>query len=165
VASAGGHTATTAANPNTFDQDFIDFARCMRDHGIANFPDPVHRPGHQGLSLSFPDGFDPNSGPGKVANDACQSIIQPVIDMKDRGARSSLTPARLEGLLAYARCMRQHQIPLLDPDPQDGHISVGNVPGLSQPARGREDPTFAAADRACRHLLPAGTPDDGTGPA
>jgi hypothetical protein len=90
--------------------------------------------------------------------------VQPVIDAKRNAVTSSLTPEKLQALIAYSRCMRDHQIPLLDPDPTDGHISFGTVAGLSEPDLGRRDPRFAQADAACRNVLPTGTPDDGTGP-
>ena len=160
VATAGGATSTTSASTN-LDQAFIDFAHCMRDHGI-DFPDPVQRPGHAGLSLEF-DGS--SNAPGfAAANDACQHFLQPVIDMKRNAVAASMTPEKLQALIAYSRCMRDHQIPLSDPDPTDGHISFGSVPGINEPALGRRDPLFAQADSACRSLLPPNTPDDGTGP-
>src|SRR5437016_4852458 len=57
VASLGGHHGGTAApHPLTqtqSDQDIVNFARCMRAHGVA-MPDPVHIPGHTGLSIEFP---------------------------------------------------------------------------------------------------------------
>ncbi len=162
VATAGGRVTPTAAAD--YDALFVQFAHCMRAHGIADFPDPVHRAGHSGLSLSFPDDVNPTAGPGKAANTACQPIIQPVIDMKMSHVADDLTPARLQGLTRYSRCMRAHQIPLLDPDPRDGHISFGQVSGLTDPPRGRRDPLFTAADTACRSVLPAGVSDDGTGP-
>jgi hypothetical protein len=133
----------------------------MRDHGV-DFPDPVHRPGHNGLSLQF-EGSS-NSPEFSGANDACQHFLQPVIDMKRNAVAASMTPEKLQALIAYSRCMRAHQIPLLDPDPTDGHISFGSVPGINELALGRRDPLFAQADAACRSLLPPNTPDDGTGP-
>ncbi len=162
VATAGRSVAPTASAD--YDALFVQFARCMRAHGITDFPDPAHRPGHSGLSLSFPADVNPTSGPGQAANAACQPIIQPVIDMKMRHVADDLTPQRLQGLTAYSRCMRAHQIPLLDPDSRDGHISFGQDAGLTDPPRGRRDPLFTAADNACRSVLPAGVQDDGTGP-
>src|SRR5262249_44003349 len=91
VATAGGAASTSTAS-DSFDQDFVNFAHCMREHGIDDFPDPVQRPGHDGLSLQFPEGFDASDGPGKVANDACEHFIQPVIDMKRRNVIAQLTP-------------------------------------------------------------------------
>ena len=68
-----------------------------------------------------------------------------------------------QAFLDYARCMRDHQIPMLDPDPTDGHISLGHVDGIANDI-GRRDPQFQVADTACRSKLPAGVEDDGTGP-
>jgi hypothetical protein len=121
----------------------------------------VQRPGHNGLSLEY-DG-DTGSPVFETADAACRHIIQTIADAKQRNAHDQLTPERLLGLTNYARCMREHQVPMLDPDPTDGHLSLGDVPGISDTV-GRTDPAFAAADAACRSQLPAGVPDDGTGP-
>jgi hypothetical protein len=160
VASAGG-SAPTASSASNLDQAFIDYVHCMRDHGV-DYPDPVQRPGHDGLSLQFDGSSD--SPQFASANDACEHLLQPVIDMKRNAVAASMTPEKLQALLAYSRCMRDHQMPLLDPDPTDGHVSIGTIAGLPEPPLGRRDPLFAAADSACRGVLPADTPDDGTGP-
>jgi hypothetical protein len=168
--AAGTHgiaTATGGGNPGpttTIDGDaaFIAYARCMRTNGVTDFPDPIQLPGHNGLSLVF--NGDHDTPAYRTANNACQHFIQSLIDMKTRNAHDALTPERLHGLIAYARCMRDHQIPLLDPDPNDGHISLGAVAGIPDTGISRSGPEFAAADAACRSLLPAGVSDDGTGP-
>src|SRR5689334_12825072 len=58
VASLSGHgTITAPGQPLTeaqSDQDMLAFTRCMRDHGVQ-MSDPVHRPGHAGLSLELPE--------------------------------------------------------------------------------------------------------------
>jgi hypothetical protein len=58
--------------------------------------------------------------------------------------------------------MRARDIAMLDPTP-DGQLSLGQVPGITSDT-GRYSPQFRNADAACRHLLPAGIHDDGTGP-
>ena len=45
-----------------------------------------------------------------------------------------------------------------------GQLNLAPASGGSGQGPGRYSPVFAAADRACRHLLPAGVPDNGTGP-
>jgi hypothetical protein len=162
IATATGVPAGATATTVNGDQAFIDYAHCMRDHGVADFPDPVQRPGHSGLSLQFPG--DSGSPTFRVGDDACRHLIQSIIDMKTRNARGALTAERLQGLIAYARCMRVHQIPLLDPDPSDGHISLGPVPGVPDHGVSRDDARFHTADAACRSQLPADVPDDGSGP-
>ncbi len=125
VASLAGHSngSGAAGQPLTkaqSDQDMVNFARCMRAHGVQ-MSDPAHIPGHSGLSIDMP-------------------------------TRDSATSA------AYGAC--DH--PMLDPT-AEGQLSLGNVPGITSDF-GRYSPQFRAADHTCRHLLPAGVQDDGTGP-
>jgi len=58
--------------------------------------------------------------------------------------------------------MRAHNISMLDPTTL-GQLNLGHVAGISS-SFGRNSPQFRAADTACRHFLPAGVADDGTGP-
>jgi hypothetical protein len=162
VASLGGHHGGSAAGQQLTqaqsDRDMVNFARCMRAHGVA-MPDPVHEPGHAGLTLQFPSA---TPGPGmRAANTACQHFIGPIIQAKQAGGAAIPAP-RLAKLTDYARCMRAHDIPMLDPD-RFGDLNLGNPPGVSSDF-GRYSPQFRSADTACRHLLPAGVRDDGTGP-
>jgi hypothetical protein len=162
VASLGGHHGGTAAGQQLTqaqsDRDMVNFARCMRAHGVA-MPDPVHRPGHAGLTLQFPSATP--SPDMRAANTACQHFIGPIIAAKQAGG-AAISAARLAKLTNYARCMRAHDIPMLDPD-RFGDLNLGNPPGISSDF-GRYSPQFRSADTACRHVLPAGVRDDGTGP-
>jgi hypothetical protein len=163
VASLGGHHGGSTAGQQLTtaqgDRDMVNFARCMRAHGVA-MPDPVHEPGHTGLTLQFPSA---TPGPGmRAANAACQHFIGPIIAAKQAGAAAAMSPARLAKLTDYARCMRANDIPMLDPT-SFGALNLGNPPGVSSDF-GRYSPQFRTADTACRHLLPAGVRDNGTGP-
>jgi hypothetical protein len=160
VASLPGHgTAAAAAQPlsqQQSDQGMISFARCMRGHGVQ-MSDPVHRPGHAGLSIDLPE-----RGPAtNAAYAACTHLIRAMLDLKAAGAAAQAAP-QLAALTRYAQCMRGHDISMLDPTPQ-GALNLGNVPGITSDY-GRYSPQFRAADTACRHFLPAGIRDDGTGP-
>lgn len=161
VASLSGHAA--AAGPSgqpltqqQSDQDMISFTRCMRSHGVQ-MSDPVHRPGHAGLSMDLPTRDSATS----AAYAACTHFIQAIIQVKAAGAVSQAAP-HLAALTRYAQCMRSHDINMLDPTPQ-GELNLGTVPGVTSDF-GRYSPQFRAADTACRHFLPAGIRDDGTGP-
>jgi hypothetical protein len=135
----------------------VQFAGCMRAHGIS-MSDPFHRPGHEGLTVDLPE-----RGPATTdAYNACGHYLDATIQLKEQGAARRITPAVRLGLIHYAECMRSHAIGMLDPDPT-GALALGNVPGIDN-TLGRQTPEFAAADRACRHLLPASVPDNGTGP-
>ncbi len=81
--------------------------------------------------------------------------------MKNANAAAQAAPL-MPALTRYARCMRAHDINMLDPT-REGDLNLGRVPGV--PKRfGRYSPQFRAADAACRHFLPASVHDDGTGP-
>ncbi len=161
VASVSGHggSAAAASQPLTqeqSDQGMISFTRCMRSHGVQ-MSDPYHRPGNAGLTLDLPTRDSATS----AAYAACTHFIQATINMKAAGAASQAAP-HLAALTRYAQCMRSHDINMLDPTPQ-GELNLGTVPGITSDF-GRYSPQFRAADAACRHLLPAGIRDDGSGP-
>lgn len=149
--------STEAAAAIRSDRAMVEFARCMRTHGV-DMPDPFHRPGHDGLSIDLPE-------QGRATSDAyraCGSYLQPAIELKERAVEQRITPAIRLGLIRYAECMRSHAIAMLDPN-QLGQLSLGSVPGISD-GFGRYSPQFRIADRNCRQLLPSSIPDDGTGP-
>ena len=89
-----------------------DYAKCMRGHGIKDFPDPVPNPGGQGAS------FQTNGGPGsdlnhndprfQAADQACQPLLpQPGVPSAQHVADE----------VKLAACMRTHGFPdFPDPD-------------------------------------------------
>jgi hypothetical protein len=161
IASLPGVSANAAiANhpKSSYDQDIVNYTHCLRSHGV-NEPDPVNetRNGHTGLSFAFP----PANAANRAALSACNHFIASLMAAKQTGANQELT-RWLPSLVRYASCMRRHDVPMLDPGPQ-GQLNLGNVPGITSDF-GRYSPQFRAADSACRHLLPAGVHDDGTGP-
>ena len=132
-------------------QRLVKFAECMRSHGI-DVPDP--RPG----AFQIPGATDPIT---TAAMRACQHWL-PSLDPSSGVRPNANLAAELPGLIAYARCMRGRDIAMLDPN-SFGALNLGQVPGITNDF-GRHSPQFRAADAACRHLLPAGVHDDGTGP-
>jgi hypothetical protein len=160
VAHLSGHGSQTRAAGQLpvaqSDRDMIHFARCMRAHGVQ-VPDPFHRAGHSGLSIEVPA----QTAANRPAFSACMHFIQPIVQMKMAHAAAIAAP-HLHALTEYARCMRARDISMLDPTPQ-GQLNLGNVPGITSNF-GRYSPQFRAADTACRHFLPAGVSDNGTGP-
>jgi hypothetical protein len=154
---SGTATSSESAATSRSDRGMVDFARCMRAHGV-NMSDPFHRPGHEGLTVDLPE-----QGPATSNGyNACGHYLEATLLLKEQTAARRITPTVRLGLIHYAECMRSHAIGMLDPDPT-GQLALGNVPGIDN-SLGRYTPQFAAADRACRHVLPASVPDDGTGP-
>jgi hypothetical protein len=55
-------------------QQMLDNAQCMRDHGIVNFPDPTF--GENGsVTMTLDPSVDPNSDEFKAAEEACRHLI------------------------------------------------------------------------------------------
>jgi hypothetical protein len=154
VASLPGATAAAAAGQAAAQQDqkLVSFARCMRGHGV-NVPDP-----QQGKPYGIPVGSDPVTA---AAMRACGHLL-PTVETGTGAGQAGRVAAAMPGLIGYARCMRAHDIAMLDPA-ASGALNLGTVPGITNDF-GRYSPQFRAADQACRHLLPAGVHDEGTGP-
>jgi hypothetical protein len=155
-ASAGGDSGTQSASESQSDQDLVHYTQCLRAHGVDE-PDPRQLSGHSGLSFQIP----PDTPANRPALAECNHFIAKEMAAKEAGASRELA-SWLPSLVRYASCMRGHDIPMLDPGPQ-GQLNLGNVPGITSDF-GRYSPQFRAADAACRHLLPHGVRDDGTGP-
>jgi hypothetical protein len=54
-------------------QQFLAYSRCMRSHGVKNFPDPKFDGG--GAQLSLPNGVNPNSPQFKAADQTCRKLM------------------------------------------------------------------------------------------
>jgi hypothetical protein len=138
VASAGGGRPAASASPAT-DPDELrrQFTQCLRDHGVqVDDADP-----NGGGDLRVQDG-----GKDKNAMTACQQYLPPG---KLAGGGD---PGQIEQLRQFAACMRDHGIQMSDPDPNTGALQLaqGNGAGKFNP----DDPTFQAADQACKDKLP-----------
>lgn len=154
--SSGTASSSAGQSMSQGDQAMVSFTQCMRSHGVQ-MADPYHRPGHSGLSINLPT----QDAATRTAYAACNHFIAPLVQAKQAGAAAQAAP-RLAALTRYAECMRSHDIPLLDPN-QQGQVNMGNLPGMLDDV-GRYSPQFRSADAACRHLLPPGVTDDGSGP-
>ena len=136
-ASSSGSSGSSAASLG------LTYARCMRSHGVPNFPDPSAGGGSK-TALSNTD-IDQDSPAYEAAGTACHKYFP-------NGNPTPPTPAqqarRLAERLKYAQCMRSHGVTKF-PDPD----SYG-VFGLLGPAQGVDpnSPTFQAAEKACQSL-------------
>jgi hypothetical protein len=148
VASLAGATQTTSAsNANsgkgsTQDkrQAALNFARCMRQHGI-NMPDPQITA--EGIGQQLPSKAEEHSPKFQAAEQACRQYLP-------GGGRSTPPSAQeRQRALAFARCMRQHGINM--PDPQITAEGIGQE--WPDPAE-RDTPKFRAAQQACERAVP-----------
>jgi hypothetical protein len=135
VVSAGGDSGAPGP-PAGVAADAVKFARCIRSHGVSNFPDP---PSSGQLTIP-PD--DRNTPAFESASKACQSLMPG--GAGGAGQTSTMSHAQE---LQLAKCMRSHGVPSF-PDPNaSGGLSLDGI-----------NPNSPAVKAALEKCLPAGGP-------
>ena len=139
AACGGSGSKDTAGSDSASEQAALKFARCMRQHGV-NVPDPGT---HGEISVRIGPG---DKAKADAAQKACGHYLRSL-------ARQSASPAQIQRMrdaaLKYARCMRSHGVDFPDPKFKSGGMMQFGGPGLNP-----NDPSFKAADKACRGLMP-----------
>lgn len=70
----GGGDHGTAAQEAEDGAKLLTYAKCMRSHGIANFPDPTRHP-DGGYGFLFTPSLNQSSPTYQAANQACQNLL------------------------------------------------------------------------------------------
>jgi len=145
----GDGTDNSAASQEDRGQALLDYAECMRDHGI-DMPDPkISSDEGGGILIEQEEGadMDPESDEFQRANEACQPILDDA--MGEIEVDPEQQAQMREQLLAFAQCMRDHGIDMEDPVfDENGRVQIKtNAPtGGGDP---RDDEDFQAAQEAC----------------
>jgi hypothetical protein len=113
--SAGG--SGSSSSQAQAQQEALNFARCMRSHGVSRFPDPT---ASGGINFRDVPGTSASSPAFKAAQTACQRLLP--VKSSPSGPPSARAYARL---LHWAKCMRAHGVsglpdPKPDPPPAPG---------------------------------------------
>jgi hypothetical protein len=153
-----GSTADTNASPSASEDPYgamLAYSQCMRDHGVANYPDPVQG-ADGGIMMTIGggpgSGLDPNSPTFQAAQEACKSLMP----APKQGTTGGQDNAQIQAdTLAFSQCMRDHGVANF-PDPQvssDGGMQMQMPEGIDS-----NSPTFQAAQQACQSKLPGSGP-------
>jgi hypothetical protein len=128
--STSPSSSSSAGDPTNaqMQQDVVNFADCMRSHGVPNFPDPTTR--------AFKFALAPSTAHSPAflsAYAVCRHLLP-----NNGGQDAAHNPAQIAALLAFARCIRSHGFPNF-PDPtssgQLNHAMLANAGiDLHQPA-------------------------------
>ena len=143
-AGDGGYSSEATPSPSVDEADaLLEFAECMREHGIDEYPDPVV---DENGAVTIPNvRMSATREELADAEEACKDLLP-----EDQGP-GEVPPEVSDALLNYAECMREHGIDFPDPD-----FSGGGDVQLGGEGVDRNDPDFQAADDACRHYLEEG---------
>jgi hypothetical protein len=146
VAGAGSATPSASSSGGG---SAVAFSRCMRAHGIKDFPDPGSN-GAINLNGAPGSDLDRNDPRFQAAYQACKSLLPP----GQTGSSGALRTANLN----YAKCMRSHGISDF-PDPNaDGSLSLKPSPGSDLDPN---NPQYKKADNACKHFKQGAAPVTG----
>jgi len=157
AACGSSNTSTTSAA--SFQSQGIAYSKCMRSHGVPNFPDPGGRNGggiqiqasaESGSGQTLTVNGVPISAPAfQSASQACQKLMP-----KPKATPGGLALAKKNGV-KFAECMRSHGVPNF-PDPQIQSGPGGGVGvRIGGPGSGIDprSPAFQSAQKTCGKLL------------
>ena len=158
VAGAGSSSTSAAKSSSSGSSkgSALAFSRCMRSHGVPDFPDPKS---NGTIQVNAGPGSD--LGPGNPQFKRAQRACQPLLPATSAEHQHEEFAAALR----FAACMRSHGVPNFpDPappssGPQTGSAGRGSAGGGNPLGTNGVDPNsphFQAANRACRSLTPGG---------
>jgi hypothetical protein len=143
LATACGSASKPSSEAKTNDTLAIEFARCMRAHGVANFPDPGQGSGRNSDA-------NPNAPAFIAATKTCD---------KEQPNNSSQTTrpskSRQIAMVKFAKCMRAHDVPnfpdptLSTPPSNQPVIDAGGIYFVLPPGLDFQSPAVKQARTAC----------------
>jgi len=144
---------STAAQNNPADAaKALAFAKCMRSHGVSNFPDPTN--GELRLQVqktpnsTSVNGVEVNGPAFQSAMQACRSYLP----TGGRPSAAQTAKARAQAL-AMSRCMRSHGVPNF-PDPKFQTAPGGGFGiRIGGPGINPNSPAFQSAQKVCGKIF------------
>jgi hypothetical protein len=131
-AGCGGHVpssasvsgAAAAAAKGGPGEAAFRFSACMRTHGVSNFPDPKVKTSAGSTSVAI--AINPSIS-GQPAFKSAQKACQHILGKPGSAGTDHNSPARVQALIAFARCLRSHGFPNF-PDPNaNGELSEQTI--------------------------------------
>ncbi len=145
--SSTGSGGSPNAGGSTNSPSAVNASRCIRSHGVPDFPDPTSSgqiPKETAQQLGVSDSVL------QAAQRACQDLW-PYQAPSQVQQRQQLTDD-----LKFAQCMRSHGVPNFpDPTSSDGRVEF--VISVSRDGFDPHSPQILAKAHECQHVLPAGT--------
>ncbi len=148
---ASSYSASGSAQSSSNHGAFVNYSKCMRAHGVTNFPDPSSG---GGIQISSSSGINPFSPAFKAAQSNCRKLLP------GGGPPSGPPSAQAERqALETSECMRKHGVSgfpdptLKAPSSPAGYSAIENNGGviLAIPSTiNPQSPAFQQAAKACK---------------
>jgi hypothetical protein len=148
AAACGGASKPPAASAQQ--NAAAAYARCVRSHGVPNWPDP-NSSGVFDKSKLTSQQLGASSSRVQAAQSACQHLL-PNGGSGPNAAQVQQVKAQA---LAFSRCVRSHGLPNF-PDPD----STGRIPDPATVGIDQGAPKFEAANQACGKYRPPYMPSN-----
>ena len=155
TSSPGAGGSTSPSDAAASNSKSLQFAQCMRAHGVSNFPDsPSGTGGHIDLRVqqtpnsTSVNGVEVNGPAFRSAMNACRSYLP------NGGHPTAAQTAKAKAqALAMSQCMRSHGVPNF-PDPHFGTTPNGGV-GIDIGGSGINfnSPAFQNASKECGSIF------------
>jgi len=144
---SSGRSRTTTAS-NTVVAQATAFSKCMRAHGVPNFPDPGGPVPSSGsystmAGIVIPSSINMQSPAFETAQKSCQGLLSSVFSSQ---GKPPITASQKAALIAQAQCIREHGVPNY-PDPKfpaGGGIAIQIGSGVNV-----DSPAFKQAQATC----------------
>jgi len=152
VAKLGSTTTKSSTSSNTAPASAqqagaLAFARCMRSHGVPNYPDPTR----SGLVKESLQQLGVSSSRFQSASSDCNHLLP--------NGGSGPSPTQVQQVsaqaLSFSQCVRSHGVPHF-PDPG----SDGRIPDPARVGINQGSPKFEAANQACGRYRPPYMPSN-----
>jgi hypothetical protein len=142
--STGSGGSSSAGGSSTF-LSAVGYTRCMRSHGVPNFPDP-------GSNGEIRKGTAQQLGVSTSVLQAASQTCGHLLPHSDTGRTAAATQQEWSGMLNFARCMRSHGVPNW-PDPTH-YPPRPTDPTFNLPASIQPIPQITSKMQECLRLVP-----------
>lgn len=144
---ATGQPSGTTTNAASAAASAFAVSRCMRSHGVANFPDPTQSSGGAGFSISATPGSSTLTVDGTTfEGPAFESAVKACKLFGGGTAPPPITASQKRAAVAFAECIRKHGVPNF-PDPT--FPAGGGIEQTSGSSINRNSPAFQRAVAIC----------------
>lgn len=109
AAGCGTSSPTGSSTPQTVAA--LEFAKCMRGHGVPGLPDPgttISGPYNSIGGIEIPTTIDTQSPAFQAAQNACHELLSTVVSPQGKPEVAASLKA---SLIAHAQCMRTRGVP------------------------------------------------------
>jgi hypothetical protein len=148
LSACGGSSSPSSGSAASAADSALKASKCMREHGIKNFPNPETAPGG-GTTLKFNKG-EVSRQTMEAAQRACRHFLEEGREQVELSPQQKVEQE--EAVQKFAKCMREHGVKI-EASTAGGGVEV-KIGGPGAGGANPESPAFREAQEACQGLMP-----------